>query len=164
MNRYCHTPRSWNFRSVLNFLCLDSWMRMASSIQHVRRYFKYLTWIKTYQVDVSQVNNRSDPECEEQWEMPGWSRLSLWLHIRTQEAVRGLCVTVCSAHCWNTSHHLLPPHTGHSSYLQITHPYIMLSTNHNIANHLPHFQPYHPVKSGNFIVKVTRSTNFQSGI
>ena len=119
-------------------------------------YSKHLTWVKTYQFDTYQVNNGSDPWCEEQWAMSlmsGWSRLSLWLHIRTRQAVRAAGEGLFVQHIVGI------PHTGHSSYLQITHPYITLSlhiTTPLITDHTS--QPLIP--SAKVITIFTTNTNY----
>ena len=86
--------------------------------------------------------------------MSGRSRLSLWLHIRTRVTVRGVSE-------WLFVQHIVGiPHTGHSSYLQITHPYITLSHNTLITDHTS--QPFIPAQK--VITIFTTNINCMHGI
>ena len=105
-------------------------------------YSKHLTWVKTYQFDTYQVNNGSDPGCEEQWAM-SWCQAGQDCHY---DCILGPGRLWGGVSEWLFVQHIVGiPHTGHSSYLQITHPYITLSlSTSQHANHWSHFTTLHP--------------------
>ena len=120
-------------------------------------YSKHLTWVKTYQFDTYQVNNGSDPGCEEQWAM-SWCQAGQDCHY---DCILGPGRLLGGLSEWLFVQHIVGiPHTGHSSYLQITHPYITLSHNTLITDHTS--QPFIP--SPKVITIFTTNINCMHGI
>ena len=58
---------SYTLRGNVRICCVTLNIWGPSMIRYW--YSKHLTWVKTYQFDTYQVNNGSDPGCEEQWAM-----------------------------------------------------------------------------------------------
>ena len=104
-------------------------------------YSKHLTWVKTYQFDTYQVNNGSDPGCEEQWAM-SWCQAGQDCHydcILGPGRLWGGLVTDC---LFSTLLEYLTRDILHI-YKSHIHTSPSLSTSQH-ANHWSHFTTLHP--------------------
>ena len=110
-------------------------------------YSKHLTCVKTYQFDTYQVNNGSDPGCEEQWAM-SWCQAGQDCHYDCILGPGRLWGGLVSDCLFSTLLEYLTRDILHI-YKSHIHTSPSLSTSQH-ANHWSHFTTLHPILKSHY--------------